>query len=353
MATTTTNYGWTVPTSSDLVKNGATAISTVGQSVDTFLFRPFTRNGVLNSGLNVWQRGTSSALTSSGVYFADRWQGYRSVAGSTASRQVTNDTTNLPNIQYCARIQRDSGNTGTQNILVSQSFESVNSIPYAGKTVTFSFYARAGANFSAASSQITAQLATGTGTDQNVMMTGYTGNAATINQTPTLTTTWQRFSYSATIPAATTEIAPYFTFVPVGTAGVNDYYEITGIMVEVGNQASPYASATPTYATELAACQRYYYRMATADVIGYAASTSIVDAIFPTPSMRTAPTSIDQSGYAVYTIVAGANYTGGTVVSVSAGPNFAKIRYTHGTPVFVLGATCDCSATFLGLSAEL
>lgn len=35
MATTTTNYGFTVPTSSDLVKNGATAISTLGQDIDT------------------------------------------------------------------------------------------------------------------------------------------------------------------------------------------------------------------------------------------------------------------------------------------------------------------------------
>ena len=35
MATTTPNYGWTVPTSSDLVKNGATAIETLGDSVDT------------------------------------------------------------------------------------------------------------------------------------------------------------------------------------------------------------------------------------------------------------------------------------------------------------------------------
>ena len=32
---TTTNFGWTVPTSADLVKNGATAISTLGQGVDT------------------------------------------------------------------------------------------------------------------------------------------------------------------------------------------------------------------------------------------------------------------------------------------------------------------------------
>jgi hypothetical protein len=34
MATTTPNFGWTVPTSSDLVKNGAVAIETLGDSVD-------------------------------------------------------------------------------------------------------------------------------------------------------------------------------------------------------------------------------------------------------------------------------------------------------------------------------
>jgi hypothetical protein len=34
MATTTPNFGWTVPTSTDLVKNGATAIETLGDSVD-------------------------------------------------------------------------------------------------------------------------------------------------------------------------------------------------------------------------------------------------------------------------------------------------------------------------------
>lgn len=35
MATTTTNFGWTVPQSTDLVKDGATAISTLGSGVDT------------------------------------------------------------------------------------------------------------------------------------------------------------------------------------------------------------------------------------------------------------------------------------------------------------------------------
>jgi hypothetical protein len=34
MATTTPNFGWTVPTSTDLVKNGATAIETLGDGID-------------------------------------------------------------------------------------------------------------------------------------------------------------------------------------------------------------------------------------------------------------------------------------------------------------------------------
>ncbi len=34
MATTTPNYGWAVPTSTDLVKDGATAIETLGDAID-------------------------------------------------------------------------------------------------------------------------------------------------------------------------------------------------------------------------------------------------------------------------------------------------------------------------------
>lgn len=37
MATTTTNFGWTIPQSTDLVKDGATAISALGSGVDTSL----------------------------------------------------------------------------------------------------------------------------------------------------------------------------------------------------------------------------------------------------------------------------------------------------------------------------
>jgi hypothetical protein len=37
MATTTTNYGWTVPQSSDLVTNGSTAIATLGDDIDAYI----------------------------------------------------------------------------------------------------------------------------------------------------------------------------------------------------------------------------------------------------------------------------------------------------------------------------
>jgi hypothetical protein len=37
MATTTTNFGWDIPESTDLVKDGATAIAALGQDIDTAL----------------------------------------------------------------------------------------------------------------------------------------------------------------------------------------------------------------------------------------------------------------------------------------------------------------------------
>jgi hypothetical protein len=363
MASVTTNYGFDVPTSSDLVKNGATAISTLGQDIDTFLFRPFTRNGVLNSSMNVWQRGTS-AVGSTTAFSADRWQSYRAVAGSTFSRQVTGDTTNLPNIQYCARIQRDSGNTATTAIAFFQNFETMNSIPYAGKTITYSFYARAGSNYSATSSLLAAQLVSGTGTDQNVI-SGYTGTANVVNQTATLTTTWQRFSYTAAVASTVTELSAYFQFNPVGTASTNDYFEVTGVMLEVGNQASPYTPATPTYATELAACQRYYLRWNGANGInsmiasGISSSTTGGRFIVPLPvTMRTTPTVLDYSTLCVNIITSAPAITALTYNgSGLENPQTAALQFTVASGL-TAGNACflginNSSSGYLGIGAEL
>jgi hypothetical protein len=323
MATTTANYGFDVPTSTDLVKNGATQIALLGQDLDTFLFRPFTRNGVINSGFNVWQRGTSiSNFGFFTLYTADRWAFLSVNSGRTISRQLTNDTTNLPNIQYCARVQRDSGNTDTTYLQLSQSFETLNSIPFAGKTVTYSFYARKGANYSATSNILVGRFSTGTGTDQSVIA-GYTGGIDT-DTNFTITSTWQRFSVTLTVPATATEIATTLRYTPTGTAGANDYFEVTGVQLEVGNQASPFVPAgggSPQ--AELAMCQRYYqksYAQATAPatnsqtsgivfaqgVVALANATALGWVKFPV-IMRTSPT------------VAPYSYTSSTVNTVSNG----------------------------------
>jgi hypothetical protein len=69
MATTTPNYGWSVPTSSDYVAQGAVAIETLGDSVDSTLF---TALGGNYPGLRLVKRQTIgsavSAITVTGAF---------------------------------------------------------------------------------------------------------------------------------------------------------------------------------------------------------------------------------------------------------------------------------------------
>jgi hypothetical protein len=70
MATTTPNYGWVVPTSTDLVKDGATAIETLGDSIDASFvgLKGGTTGQVLSktSGTDLaftWSAAAASGLT--------------------------------------------------------------------------------------------------------------------------------------------------------------------------------------------------------------------------------------------------------------------------------------------------
>ena len=379
MATVTPNFNWPVPTSTDLVKDGATAIEALGDSIDaslvdlkggtsgqvlsknsntdmdfvwvtsddanaiqntivdakgdlitataadtparlavgsngeTLVADSSTSTGlrytagtvqgnpVLNSAFQIWQRSTSAAMGGVGGYTsADRWATY-SNGVATVSRQLTGDTTNLPNIQYCARMQRTAGDTGT-TLSIGNSFETINSIPYAGKTVTLSFYARCGANYSPTSSQLQAFLRTGTGTDQNLVSTGYTG-AGGFSTLATLTTTWQRFSVTGTIATTATEIGIELRSTCTGTAGAADYAEFTGIQIDIGSVALPFRTYAATIQGELSACQRYYYRLNPTDGtflgIGNSFSTTSSLILIPYPvTMRIRPTALEQTGTA-------------------------------------------------------
>jgi hypothetical protein len=282
------------------------------------------------------------------------------VTGYDVSRQTTNDTTNLAFIQYCARVQRTAGNTGLQFMWMANNFESINSIPYAGKTVTLSFYARAGANYSSASNVLQARLYSGLGTDQNIA-TGYTGTATPIDQNATLTTTWQRFSYTGTVASAATELAIRFGYTPVGTAGANDYFEVTGVQLEVGSVATPFKTYAGTIQGELAACQRYYWRNSVATAYGtyslcYATSTTQAYAVvnFPT-AMRVIPTSIDYSSLAVD--FSGVSASAVSAISGGQGTNLtsALTLTTTGLTQYRVYDLCNNNSTsgYLGFSAEL
>jgi hypothetical protein len=259
--------------------------------------------------MQVAQRGTS--FTAVG-FSLDRWY-MNGTANMTVSRQATGDTTNLPFIQYCARVARNVSSTSTQQREFTQSFESVNSIPFAGKTVTFSFYARAGANYSSASNSLSAILISGTGTDQNRGTGAYTGEAYPASVTATLTTTWQRFTASGTVGATATELCTYFAYTPSGTAGAADYFEVTGVQVDIGSVALPFRTYAATIQGELAACQRYYWILTdgVADKpLGNGQYWSATELHFPVRfpvTMRTNPTFIGSTGTAYYRLKANSN----------------------------------------------
>jgi len=366
---TSPNYGWSEPDNTSLVKDGALAMRTLGDAIDTSVwnvgFGQAGKNKIINGAMQIWQRGTSFPNAAT-IYAADRWQYYSASSTRTVSRVTTSDTTNLPDIQYAARIQRPSGNTATDLIAFGQSLESVNSIPFAGKTVTFSFYARRGANYSAASNVLNVQGLWGTGTDQSVITTGYTGQTSIFTgANASLTTTWQRFSYTGTVGSTATEVGFRFNFTPVGTAGADDYYEVTGVQVEVGSKATPFQTASGgSIQGELAMCQRYYYRAGgTGGGFGYlgtgiATSTTggEFQTVFPV-TMRVTPTLMDFSTIRASDGVTG---SGGGTLTINAGGTFPAVGaitlsgvtgLTQYRPYFL--QQNSSSTGYVGFSAEL
>jgi len=93
MATTTPNYGWDVPTSSDYVKLGAVAIETLGDDIDASLFS-------ITGGKNVGQQfisntsftGASSVAIDN--VFTSAYTNYRAVINITNSTATANHTLN-------------------------------------------------------------------------------------------------------------------------------------------------------------------------------------------------------------------------------------------------------------------
>ena len=317
------------------------------------------KNAIINGGLDIWQRGTS--FTASGIYTADRWFNGSNTA-QTFTRQTTNDTTNLPTIQYCIRAQRDSGTTNTNIVGISQSIETSNSIRFAGQAVTLSFYARKGANLSGT---VTATIYSGTGTDQRRDFgAGFTGEATVVTSSPSLTTSWVRYSITGTVATTATELAALIYFVPTGTAGAADYIEITGVQLELGTTATTFSRAGGTIQGELAACQRYYYRNAGGNVyshIGFGTGINTTQVAYEQKlpvTMRVTPTSIEYSNVAVNLPGSGTTgVTGLVITGAESSPDIVTLQATVASgltayrPYFLINN--NNAAGYVGYVAEL
>jgi hypothetical protein len=269
-ATATQNFTLSVPSSPDgTIKlargnSGATtadilSVSSSGAVTINNLNNQSFRNRIINGDMRIDQRnaGASYAITSALYGSCDRWGSLAAANGVWTQQRVATGSIDFP---FATRVQRVAGSTSTAAGYIGQVIETANCQDLAGQTITVSYYATAGANFSAASSLIYPTIDIGTGSDQGWLTLNqgnWTAYTAISSATQVITTTRTRYSITATVPAGTNEIAVRFAAIGSGTAGANDWFQITGVQLEAGSTATEFERRP--YGTELALCQRYYW----------------------------------------------------------------------------------------------
>ena len=267
------------------------------------------RNRIINGDMRIWQRGTTiSNPNSSNFYTADRWGCNR--ASDVSGAVISRISAELTGFQYALASQRVAGNTGVPGVTLWYSFESSDVYDLAGSSVTLSYWAKTGTTFSGGSGMSVA-IYSGTGIDQRIY--SMTGLAVANNTSQALTSTWSRYTLTATVPANATQIGLQFTWSPTGTAGADDSIKITGVQLEAGSTASDFERRP--IGTELALCQRYYDK---------------------SYSMNVAPGTVTNNGMvsAVQEAYAGAWFPGGGSIKFATemriAPNF-NYRDNQGT----------------------
>jgi len=404
-------YNWPEPDNTDLVKNGALAIRTLGNAIDTTMgtMTPKSivdakgdliaasandtparlavgadgttlvadsststglrytanfaagKNKIINGDFGIWQRGTTFTNPADGSYTSDRFQ--IGVSGTpttyTVSRQTfTPGTAPVAGYEglYFYRSAQTTLGTLT-NVDFWQKIENVQTL--AGQTVTLSFWAKAD---STRNLGLYVAQNFGSGGSGTTFPLDETGSPASV------TTSWQRFSYTFTMTSISGKTIGTNSYVQIAfrqAAAAGYVLDIWGLQLEAGNTATAFQTATGTIQGELAACQRYYQVIAsgTSKILGvgyYVSATGIDGPIINLPvEMRTTPTISIVSGtnYFLSVSAGGGNDNLNSVTLASESTNRTAFFYNNSEAAGTAGQGCriqtNNAAAFLAVQAEL
>jgi hypothetical protein len=315
------------------------------------------KNKIINGDFGIWQRGTSISLSNGTFAFgADRFRYYTQFsAGTSSASQQTFTPGTAPVAGYegtfFSRITCGSTTTYAE---IGQKIEDVRT--FAGQTATFSFWAKASGSISFQPYLIQS------------FGSGGSGDNAIAGTSVTLTTSWVRYTQTFSVPSVSGKTigagSNLVVLLPHSGGSLNSAtIDTWGWQIEQGSVATAFNTATGTIQGELAACQRYYYRMiGTSNYqyygMGAAASTTQGRCfVYPPVTMRTTPTALDySSNIGVADGSAGITNVTSLVFDI-ASPSVSIIVWTTATSQtqFRTYSTLanNTANTYVGLSAEL
>ena len=313
------------------------------------------KNKIINGDFGIWQRGTSFSFSGggAGVYTADRWlMNYSAGTGtaySVSQQAFTPGAAPVTGYESAYYLQWQMTNAGSGNTAnqIGQRIEDVRT--FAGQTVTISMWAKAD------STRVMGFYA-----DQNFGSGGSSTQYNVIsNPSISLTTSWQRVTFTATIPSVSGKTIGAGSYLLLGfslPSGTTSTISFWGVQMESGSVATPFTTASNTLQGELALCQRYYQRLNGVQYsdVGLAAAieTTQANTYIYIPTMRSAP-SCNFSG-TLYLYINGAITYPSSYSVNGISPNGAVIASTcTGLTRGQTGRATGNTTFYLEMSAEL
>lgn len=323
------------------------------------------KNKLINGDFAINQRGFTST-TAQGAFGFDRFSVDIHENTCTYSAQ-TFTPGSAPVVGYeatnFARFVTAGQNTTSGYSIVWQRIEDARTL--AGQTATFSLWARAGSG----TPKIAVELVQKFGN-------GGSAEVQTLAGQITLSTSWTRYSVTVSIPSVSGKTIGSGSCLAVnlwlsaGTAynsrtnsiGVqNNTIDVWGWQLEAGSVATPFTTATGNPASELAACQRYYYRVigtTNQGILGQATASNSAQFPFRMPvEMRVGPT-LGFNSATNFFVIAPNGGVAGTTSALSLGvSNTKNVRIDATAGGLTAGNATQLQESggnpYLDLSAEL